>query len=325
VRVALVGLGAVGGRIARQLAADDAVTELWVHHRDPAVAGRLAGGLGPTVSAREGVQPENVDAVVLAGPAGTHASLARRTIAAGRPVVSVSDAMGDTRSLLALDAVARERGVSVVVGAGFAPGLTGVVARYASLALDRVHEVHVAKFGTGGPACARQHHHSLGARAVEWRDGRWVPRSGGAGRHLNWFPEPVGGADCYYAALPDPLLLRQLFPEASRLTARIAATRRDRLTARLPMLRRPHPEGTVGAIRVELRGEVAGERVVRVFGASAAPAAAAATVAAGAALAVAKGATSPGAGALAGHVDSVAFLATLAEHGLRVASFVGKP
>jgi saccharopine dehydrogenase-like NADP-dependent oxidoreductase len=324
VRLALVGIGAVGARVARQLAVTDAVAELSVHHPDPASSARLAGSLGPKVTSCERVQPEQVDAVVLAGPPGTHTGLARRTLAAGRPVISVSDSMGDVRSLLALDAVARERNVSLVVGAGFAPGLTGVVAKHASRDLDRVCEVHVAKFGTGGPACARQHHHALGARAVEWRDGRWIPRSGGAGRHLSWFPEPVGGADCYYAALPEPLFLRQLFPEASRLTARMAATRRDRFTSRLPMLRRPHPEGTVGAIRVEVRGELDGERVVRVFGASAAPAVAAAAVAACAAVVAAKGETPVGAGSVAAHVDSAAFLSDLADYGVRVTSFVGR-
>ena len=39
-----------------------------------------------------------------------------------------------------------------------------------------------------------------------------------------------------------------------RVTARVAASRRDRLTARLPMLRPPHPEGLIGAVRVEVRG-----------------------------------------------------------------------
>ena len=35
-------------------------------------------------------------------------------------------------------------------------------------------------------------------------------------------------------------------PACARVSARLSATRRDRVTARLPMLRRPHPEGTLG-------------------------------------------------------------------------------
>ncbi len=321
-RLALVGVGAVGGRIARRLAVDPSVTELWVHHPDPPRAAALAAALGPAVGSRPLVF-DDVDAVVLAGPCGTHLPLARRAVTAGCPVISTSDSLDEVRSLLALDAVARERDVTVVVGAGFAPGLTGAIARFGGRDLDRVHEVHVATFGTGGPACARQHHRALGARGIEWRNGRWVPRPGGTGRHLGWFPEPVGGADCYYAALPDPILLRPLYPEASRLTARMAATRRDRLTSRLPMLRPPHPEGTVGGVRVELRGELDGERVVRVFGASAAPAAGAAAVAGSAALMVAKGHSPPGAGGLVTRVDATDLLRSVAAQGLSVAVFDG--
>ena len=71
---------------------------------------------------------------------------------------------------------------------------------------------------------------------------------------------------------------------AERVTARLAATRRDRLTSRLPMLRPPHADGGPGAVRVELRGERAGEgRVTVVYGAMDVPSVAAGAVAARAA------------------------------------------
>ena len=38
------------------------------------------------------------------------------------------------------------------------------------------------------------------------------------------------------------------------MSARVSANRRDRLTAWLPMLSRPHREGGVGALRIEVRG-----------------------------------------------------------------------
>ncbi len=141
-----------------------------------------------------------------------------------------------------------------MVGAGFAPGLTCVLAAHGAARLDRVEEIHVAKSGTGGPACARQHHRAIGRGAIDWRDGGWEQRSGGSGRELCWFPDPIGAQDCYRAALPDALVLVPAFPGIRRVTARVSATRRDRLTARLPMLWPTHPEGGPGAVRVELRG-----------------------------------------------------------------------
>jgi hypothetical protein len=86
---------------------------------------------------------------------------------------------------------------------------------------------------------------------------------------LNWFPEPIGARDCYRAAVPDPFLLQRIFPTVSRISARVSGTRRDRLTARLPMLTPPHADGDIGAVRVEVRGAAAdGARVTLVAGAA---------------------------------------------------------
>lgn len=208
-----------------------------------------------------------VDVVVVASPTPqlhTVAALVER----GRDVVCMSDSPDDVRSLLALDARARHSGSRLVVGAALSPGLSGVIARHLADRLDQVDEIHVAAHGTGGPACARQHHDALGSTAVGWHDGEWIERPGGSGRELCWFPEPVGPADCYRAALADPLVLLQAFPEVDRVSARVSATRRDRLTARLPMLSPPHAEGDRGAVRVEVRGALAdGARETLVVGA----------------------------------------------------------
>ena len=125
---------------------------------------------------------------------------------------------------------------------------------------------------------------ALNGNAMDWRDGGWLERRGGSGRELCWFPEPVGGQDCYRAALADGLLLVPAFPGIQRVTARLAATRRDRLTARLPMLRPPHPEGVLGAVRVEIRGRRGAASDVLVLGAMDRPGVAAGAVAAVAAI-----------------------------------------
>jgi hypothetical protein len=124
--------------------------------------------------------------------------------------------------------------------------------------------------------------------ATDWEEGGWRRRRGGSGRELVWFPEPIGGADCYRAALADAVLLAPAFPDTRRVTSRLQATRRDRITSVLPMLRKPHPEGLTGAVRVELRGWLDGKAETQVLGAASAPASAAAAVTALVALATAK-------------------------------------
>jgi hypothetical protein len=198
-----------------------------------------------------------------------------------------------------------------------------VLARYLSDSFTHTDEIHIAKVGTGGPWCARQHHRALGGSGLDYRDGGWVPRAGGSGRELFWFPEPVGARDCYRAALADPVLLAPLFPGVQRVTARMAATRRDRLTARLPMLTPPHPDGGLGAVRVELRGWQGAERAIVVAAATAAPSVAAATVAKLSVEALVAGAAAPGAASLAGLVDPCSFLASCRDAGLLAREFVG--
>ena len=144
--------------------------------------------------------------------------------------------------------------------------------------LDEIEEIHVSKMGTGGPACALVHHRALSRSSYGWRENRWDRKLGGSGRELLWFPEPVGPQDCYNASLADPILLHHVFPRVSRISAKMAATRRDRFTAFFPMLTPPHREGGIGAIRVELRGQKNGVHENVVIGVAERPAVAAASV-----------------------------------------------
>ena len=328
-RVAVLGAGAVGSRAARQLASTPSVRHLLVSDLDRGRAESVVASIADPHRVTVGDAPgdrvaQGLDVVVLALAPGAHLPLAQRCLEQGASVVSTSDQVDDVTALLDLDAEARERGLRVVVGGGFAPGLTCVLAAHAAETFDVVDEVHVAKVGTGGPACARQHHDALAGVALDWRDGGWVRRRGGSGRELCWFPDPVGPADCYRAALPDAVLLGPAFPGARRITARVGANRRDRFTARLPMLRRPHPEGGVGAVRVEVRGRRGRARDVTVLGAMDRPGVAAGSVAAVAALWVTEGmAGGPGASGLAGAVAPVPFLAELARRGVKAAAFEG--
>ena len=274
--VGVVGCGVTGGRVVsnltgvgRRVAAYDPM---------PVV---LPSGV---VRVDDAADLAVCDVVVLAH-ATPHTQLAHRLLQAGTSVVSLSDDLDDVRALLDLQAAAQTNDAVLVVGCGVAPGLSGLVARYLAAQLHVVDELHVAIHGTAGPECARQHHHALGDTALGWHDNEWIEPPGGSGRDLVWFPEPIAAHDCYRAALADPLLLQRAFPTASRISARVSATRRDRLTARLPMLLPPHASGNLGAVRVEARGANAtGGRETVMAGASAPTAELAAAVAVAVAL-----------------------------------------
>lgn len=302
----IVGLGIVGRRVQRLLDGVD------VRTHDPRSE--------PTPLAEPG------DVAVLAHPVD-HAPLARAFAQRGVSVVTVGDGLDDTRELMALDHDFAATGSTLVIGAALTPGLSGLLARRLADGLDTVDEIHVAVHGTAGPSCAREHHRSLSGRAVSWRDGDWHYSLGGGGRELCWFPEPVGALDCYHAEIASPVLLHHSFPSVERIDVRRSARRRDRFTARLPMLSPPHREGRVGALRVEVRGSGdGGERITRVLGvaelvgtASAAVAAVFASAAAGDELPSGMVVTSD-----AG-LDNVGLLRRVEAAGVRLQEFTGVP
>lgn len=262
--VAVVGLGVVGARVARQLTSSS--IPVLVHDRRADLQSVTARALkaGEIDSAID-LHPGETSVVVLATPS-RQGSLTRRLVERRLNVVCTSDDVEDVRDLLELDGVARANNVSIVVGAAASPGLSGLLVAELASRVDVIDEIHVGVHGTGGPACARQHHRALAGDAPGWHDGEWISRPGGSGRELLWFPEPIGGRDCYRAELADPLTLQRAFPSASRISARMSATRRDRLTARLPMMSPPHAEGGIGGVRVEIRGSRGGERRTEVAG-----------------------------------------------------------
>lgn len=325
-KVLVVGVGAVGARAARQMMVPETNTAVSVVDSAGDRAEAVAASIGPPVEVASWGPAVlgGADVVVLALPDG-HPAMAAAALDAGAHVVSVTDDVAEVRGLLELDEEARRQGRALLIGAGAAPGLSCLLAKHAGTGFDRVEEVHVAKAGTGGPACARHHHGALNGDGPEWHNGRWTTRRGGSGRELSWFPDPLGALDCYHAAASDPLLLLPAFPEATRITARLAASRRDRLTAHLPMMRRPHPEGTLGGVRVEVRGRRGLATDTRVLGALDRPAVAAGTVAAVAADWAGTGRLArSGAGGLAEMVeDPLPFLQELARRGVRAAAFGG--
>lgn len=312
-RLALVGVGVVGRRIDKRLSvAADERSVIVVDPRlvDLATTRRL----------------DDVDVVVLAQPGPHHAEVVA-LLDRGIHVVSIGDVVGDVAAMMDEGERADANDVSLVVGAGLAPGLTGLIARHLAGSFDSVDEIHIALHGTAGPACARQHHRALAGDAIAFDDGAFTTVRAGTGRELAWFPEPVGAYDCYRAELPSPMVMHRTFPHVRRITARMSANRRDRFTSRLPMLTPPHQEGGVGACRVELRGaDASGARLTVIGGIAEMVGTAAAATACAYVEALLRGDLAPGL-VLPGDasVDTAALLRDAERFGVRLQEFTGVP
>jgi hypothetical protein len=261
----VIGTGVVGGRTVRHLLAGLPAGRVLVHDARPGIAESVARATGARAEVVTLDAALDAPIVVLATPQ-PHFELATEALARAAHVVSTGDELHDVIHLVRLAPRALAVGRSVVICANVAPGLGGVLARALVERLDEADEIHLAVHGTAGWSCARHHHRALGGVAVGWHDGDWIERPAGSGRELCWFPDPVGARDCYRSEMVDPFVLHAAFPSVQRISARVSATRRDRLTARLPMLSPPHSEGAVGALRVEVRGSRHGGREALVVG-----------------------------------------------------------
>lgn len=332
-RVAVVGAGIVGARAARELISPGAdgrpgASHVSISTRREERRDQLRATFGASVPVLW--QTDRVDGSDSRGPADVvlvarepreQLEVVSAALDAGSHVVATTDDPEEVEAILRLHPRAVAAGRSVIVGVGLSPGLTCLLARHAADLLDTVDEIHVARDGAAGPACARQRLRALRGAAQEWRDGTWVRRAGFSGRELLWFPDPVSARDCYRADLAEPLLLLDAFPDVTRLSARLAASPRDRVLAPLPVLVGPPVEGGPGAARVELRGTRDGRREMVVYGVFDRPGVAAAALAAVLALRAAAGDVAPGSHGVAASVDPRPVLAELARRGVRAAAF----
>lgn len=322
--VLLAGTGEVGIRAARQLVDTPGVQRLVVASRDPGRARGLARAMGARAEPFPDRGPYRdalggVDAVAVATAAPVAAEWARAAVGAGVPVATIRD-----RDAGPSDAAAAAARTAVVAGCGLVPGLSDVLVRHAGAAFDRIHEVHVARAGAAGPACAEEVRGARREVPGEWRDGAWHAQRG-FGPELLWFPEPVGARECQLSALGVAATVATV-PTARYVAVRLAPPPRARRSG--VRFRRDVLDEGWGAARIEVVGERDGRVDSIVYGVVDRVAVVAGVVLAVCALALAGAADTgvraePGVHALGELVTPVPFLAELARRGVKAAVFEG--
>ena len=322
-RIGIEGIGVVGARVARDLCGFPEVSSVVLLSGSESRRETLAGAFGAKIA--RAVEPGgDLDVVVVCVPEAEQCDVARRHVAEGRHVVTTADGLEAVGRLLDLDAVAGASGRSLVVGAGFHPGLSTLLAVHAATLFDEVIEVHTASIGAAGLACTQRRAEALRGEGREWRDGTWHDARAGSSKELLWFPDPMGSHDCWRGDLADPVLIHRVLPTATRITARAADQPRPAVRrVREAIGRGPERFDAVGALRVEVRGRRLGATDSVIYGVMDHPSVACAAVAATAAVAVGRPEAIRGAIGLAEAVDSRVALSELAHRGVRACVFEG--
>lgn len=212
--VVLGGAGAMGMVTTRDLADSPAVSEVILCDANMEKAEEVASWVA---SDKLSIRPVDIsnrkslidaikdaDAVANAIPYHFNLAVTRSVITAGKDLTDLGGVYYMTQKQLNLDRVARESGVTVVLGCGVAPGIADVLAKYGAGKLDQVEEIHI-RYGEVNLTPAK---YKWTFRTVleEYTKGPVIYQNGEfkklppfSGKHTVKFPEPVGKRSCCYA------------------------------------------------------------------------------------------------------------------------------
>jgi saccharopine dehydrogenase-like NADP-dependent oxidoreductase len=150
--------------------------------------------------------------------------LVRASIESGVDYLSICDDYEATQAVLALDGLARKRGVRIVTGLGMTPGITNILAKYAYEKLDRVKRINISWSarveGSVSEAVIRHTLRSFSGVAPAFLAGgeTWV--KAGTGMEEKIFPKPIGRAKVWQVGHPEPVTLPRYLTGVREVTIR---------------------------------------------------------------------------------------------------------
>jgi len=300
--VVLGGAGDMGSRTVEDLAASQGVRRVTIADRDVTSARQIVAGIGDQgaeVDVRrvdaddhlglvEAMRGYNVAASALGPFHLFEAKLVRAAIEAGVHYASICDEWEAAGAVIdRFAAAARERGLTVITGLGTSPGMSNVGVRYYAQQLDKTRRADVYVYqplnAGGGEAVVRHMLHIISGQVVAWRGGRRVMVPACSEERLVEFPR-FGPIKVWNMGHSEPETIPRFIPgieevnffmgfgRGSGLFIRpgkwgLFAGRRVRdAVARVICLVEQVSSGEpeVGAVRVDVWGEAAGEEVHRI-------------------------------------------------------------
>lgn len=304
------GAGDMGSRAVRDLAQQSEVKSLIIADYNDAKAQALADSLKDrkVTALRVDANDHNslVSAMeqcdVVASAVGPfyrfEAKCAAAAIDARRHYVSICDDYDAAQAVLDLGERARERGITVLTGMGWTPGISNVLARKAVDELDSAEEINVAWGSSAsdseGYAVILHTLHIFSGTVPSFRNGQLIEVRAGSGRERVSFPQPVGEVNVFHLGHPEPVTLPRTFTSVKTVTLkgglseeflnrlailmnklRLTNTPRKRdalgklLKPLLPALGRiGRPANPCSAVRVDVKGAKAGQRAHITYGAA---------------------------------------------------------
>lgn len=241
--------GAMGRRAAQALARSPEVSELTLTGRNEEQVRALAAELGgPSRGVALDVIDHNTLVATLkghhvaAGAIGPYylweIPIAKAAIEAGVPYVSVCDDHDAAQQVLKLDEAAKKRGVTVLTGAGWTPGLTNILAKKGTAILDEARKVHIAWAGAladaDGTASILHALHIFTGKVPSFIGGKHLEVQAGSAAEIVTFPKPIGPVKVYNTGHPEPVTIPRFIEGLEEVTLRGGLT--EGLVTRLALI-----------------------------------------------------------------------------------------
>lgn len=306
--IALGGAGDMGSRAVKELAREDEVTELMIADYDEEKANMLALEVGSSCKAMK-IDANNASELARAiegydvamsaiGPFYKYErKVAQGALEAGVNYISICDDYDAASAVFELDGEAKKKGLTVLTGVGWTPGMSNVMARKGAGLLDEVDEIAVAWGGSAsdseGYAVVLHTIHIFTGFVPSFQNGRWKMVAAGTDKERVLFPEPMGEIYVYHLGHPEPVTIPRFIPAKTvtlkgglmeqELNEVAIALAKLRLTSTVgrkdyvgklikflaPVLYKlGQPEYPVSAIRVDVTGTKKGKRRHFTYGAA---------------------------------------------------------
>jgi lysine 6-dehydrogenase len=230
----LGGAGDMGSRAVRDLVGQPETESVVIADYNEVAAKLLADSLGSGKAVPIRVDANDHDALVAAmrghdvvasglGPFYRfETKCASAAIEAGCHYVSLCDDYDAAQAVLELHDEALDRGVTVLTGLGWTPGMSNVLARKAADQMDEVEEINVSWGSSAsdseGYAVILHTLHIFSGLVPSYQDGELLRVPAGTGKQRVRFPEPLGEVNVFHLGHPEPVTLPRCFTSVRTVT-----------------------------------------------------------------------------------------------------------
>ncbi len=232
--VVLGGAGDMGSEAVRDLIKFTDAKQVTVADMNTEAADNLAAAIGDKRIAVQKVDATSHEELVgvikghdvAAGALGPFYRFERpiveAAIEAGVNYVSICDDHDAAEAVLELDQAAKEKGLKILTGLGWTPGVTNIFARKGYDELDDVEKINVYWAGSAGDseglAVILHTIHIFTGNVVSFQNGEFLEVKAGSGKEVVDFPAPMGKVTTFHLGHPEPVTLPRYLKGVKEVT-----------------------------------------------------------------------------------------------------------